>query len=54
MQFCLYSNFVLCLLQGSQEKRLSQASGVAEAVGVVSRSGAGHITAMEGGDWAAW
>lgn len=53
MKFYMYSNLVLCLLQGSQEKGLSQAGGVAEAVGVVSRPGAGDITAMEGGDWAA-
>lgn len=44
---------VLCLLQGSQEKELSQASGFAEAVGVVSRSGASDISAMEGGHRAA-
>lgn len=44
---------VLCLLQGSQEKQLSQASGFAEAVGVVSRSGASDVSAMEGGHRAA-
>lgn len=45
---------MLCLFQGPQEKGLSQASGSAEAVGVVSRPGAGDIAAMEGGHWAAW
>lgn len=44
---------VVCLLQGSQEKGLSQASGLAKAVGVVSRPGAGDIAAMEGGHWTA-
>lgn len=34
--------------QGSQEKGLSPARGSAEAVGVVSRPGAGDVTAMEG------
>lgn len=46
----------LCLLspQGSQEKGLSQATGLAEAVGVVSRPGAADVTAVEGGHWTAW
>lgn len=35
--------------QGSQEKRLRQASGFAEAVGVVPRSGASDVSAVEGG-----
>lgn len=34
--------------QGSQEKQLSQASGFAEAVGVVPRPGAGDLPAVEG------
>lgn len=50
---CVFRVHVLCLLQGSQEKGLSQASGFAEAVGVVSWSGASDISAMEGGHRAA-
>jgi len=42
-----------CLIQGPQEKGLSQASGFAEAVGVVPWPGTGDIAAMEGGHWPA-
>ncbi len=45
---------MLFVLQGTQEKGLSQTSGFTEAVGVVSRPGAGDITALEGGHWTAW
>lgn len=53
IKLSVFEVHVLCLLQGSQEKQLSQASGFAEAVGVVSRSGASDVSAMEGGHWAA-
>lgn len=41
-------------IQGSKEKRLCQATGFAEALGVVSQPCTGYITAMESGDWTAW
>lgn len=50
----IFKVHVLYVFQGSQEKGLSQASGSAEAVGVVSRPGAGDISAVEGGHWTAW
>lgn len=49
----VFKVLVLFLFQGSQEKQLSQASGFAEAVGVVSWAGASDISAVEGGHRAA-